>query len=147
MAQRVAGGGFGDPGRVHCRSKGSLEDCFVEVMPASLAGGGVEVEACCREDPLPCPFSRGGRVLETECARELYVAGAGAEIGRVLTSNTFELSPKIGRDGFWQKRDAIFLTLALANDDVTRAEVQILDAQSSALGDPQTSAVEQPRHE
>jgi hypothetical protein len=147
VAQRVARGGLGDAGRLHCASKGSLKDGFVEVVPATLAGVGVDVEACCWEHPLPRPFSCGGWILETECAGELDVARAGAEVGRVLALGSFELPPEIGRDGLWEERDAILQALALPNDDLTRAEVQVLDTQSGALGDAQAGTVEKSSHE
>ena len=45
-----------------------LEDRFVKVMAAPLAGGAVHLEARGREDPLPSPVSAGARILAQERA-------------------------------------------------------------------------------
>jgi len=147
VAQRVARGRFGDAGRVHRGSKGALEDRFVEVMPASLAGGSVEVQARCGEHPLPGPFARGGRILEAQRAGEFDATRAGAEVGGVLVPGVFELLPEIGGGGYWEECDAIPSALALSNDDMAGAKVQIFDAESGALGDAQAGAVQELRHQ
>jgi hypothetical protein len=44
----------------------ALENGFVEMMAATLAGEPVHVEPCGGEDPLPRPFAPGMRVLPQE---------------------------------------------------------------------------------
>jgi hypothetical protein len=107
----------------------------------------VDVHASCREHPLPGPFARGGGILEAQRAGELHVTRAGAEVGGVLVPGAFELLPEIGRGGSWKERDAIFAALALSNDDVACAKVQILDPQGDAFGDTQACAVKELCHQ
>ena len=45
---------------------GALENGFVEMVAATLAGETVHIESCGGEDPLPRPFASGMRVLPQE---------------------------------------------------------------------------------
>ena len=53
MAEAVTGGWLGEAGRADGLVEGALEDGFVEVVAAELAGGLVAVCARCEEEPLP----------------------------------------------------------------------------------------------
>jgi hypothetical protein len=52
----------GADGILHC----ALENGFVEMVAAPLAGEAIHIESGGRKDPLPRPFAPGMRVLPEE---------------------------------------------------------------------------------
>jgi hypothetical protein len=70
MAQGMARGGAGHSGGARRVLDGALENRFVKMMPAPLAGRLVDVKPDGGKDPLPCPFTGGLRVLRPKRARQ-----------------------------------------------------------------------------
>jgi hypothetical protein len=68
VAEGVARGGLGETGGADRVLHGALEDRFVEMVAATLAGEPVHVQPRGREDSLPRPFAPGARVLPEEGA-------------------------------------------------------------------------------
>jgi hypothetical protein len=62
----MARGGLGDAGGTDRVLHGALENGFVEMVAATLAGNVVHVESRGREDPLPRPFTPSVWVLAEE---------------------------------------------------------------------------------
>jgi hypothetical protein len=91
VAEGVARRGLGDPGRAHRIPHGALEDGFVQVVTAPLAGGVVDIDAGGREDPLPAPLASRVRILAKQRAWQLHPAGAVTEIGLMLLLDTREV--------------------------------------------------------
>jgi hypothetical protein len=65
----------------------------------------------------------------------------------MLGSDRLEVLGEIGLGHGRQHRDAILVTLAAPDDELVGGELDVLDAESAALEDPQPGAVEQARHE
>jgi len=147
----VAQGVAGDPLRDSCRLRGpayrALEDGLVEMMPASLAGGGVDVLASRWEDPLPEPLAAGVGELGVQGVGELDPARATLEVCAMLASDLHEL-PLEGLDcDHRQQGDAIAVALATANDDLPLGEIEILHPQACTLEESEARSVEERRHE
>jgi hypothetical protein len=65
----------------------------------------------------------------------------------MLGSDGLEVPCQIDLDHSGQHRDAIPVALAAADDDLVRGEVDVLDAEPTALEHPKPSAVQQACHE
>ena len=63
VAQGVRCGSLRDPGSAHRAFHDPLENGLVQVVPATLAGVPVHIEACRGEDPLPYPLPARVRIL------------------------------------------------------------------------------------
>src|SRR5215470_20073496 len=125
MPEGVARGGLGDPGAVDRLLHRPLKDGFVEVVPATLAGDAVHVNARGREDPLPSPGSAGVRVLAEERAGQLDPAGAVPEVVVVLPAPPLEVGEQVGLHRGRQHGGAIRVPLAVADGELVRREVHV----------------------
>jgi len=147
VAEGVATYALGDA-RAECGSPDrALQDRFVEVMAAALVGQSAGVDAGCRKDPLPGPFSSGIGVLPREGARQFDPAGAGLQVELMLGAHCFDVPQEIGLDGSRQHRQAILVPFAGAYHDLIPAGIDVLHAQARALEEAQACAIEQERHE
>src|SRR5712691_2031511 len=99
VTEGVAGGRLGNAGRADRVLHGPLENGFVEMVAAPLAGEPVHVDARRREDPLPAPLTARVRVLARERSRQLDPAGALPEVGLVLLAPALNVSGQGGLDG------------------------------------------------
>jgi hypothetical protein len=126
---------------------GALEDGFVEVVSTAFVGDRVEVDACGGEEPLPGPFARSAGVLDAEGVGNLDVAGAAAEIGLVLAAYVLEVGSKRADESDGQRSEAVLFALAVAHANFSSFEVEVFDAESGALEQAQSGAVEERRHE
>jgi hypothetical protein len=63
VAQGVRCGSLRDPGSAHRAFHDPLANGLVQVVPATLAGVPVHIEACRGEDPLPYPLPAPVRIL------------------------------------------------------------------------------------
>ena len=91
VAEGVAGDSFGEVEGFCGGADGALEDGFVEVVAAGLAGGLVEVGSCRGEGPLPGPFFSGIGVLAGEGAGEFDPAGSLLEVFLMLDFGFWEV--------------------------------------------------------
>ena len=63
VTKAMTRGRLGNPRFPHGLLYGALEDGFVKVMTADLACAAVDIEACRRKGPLPCPLMASAGVL------------------------------------------------------------------------------------
>ncbi|SRR6266536_275683 len=77
----------------------ALQDRFVEVMAAAVAGQSVDVDARGRKDPLPGPFAPCVGVLPREGPRQLDPARSGLEVALMLVADPVEMPEEINLDG------------------------------------------------
>ena len=96
VAERVAGGPLGDTGGQHSVLHGTLEDRFMQVMAATLAGHLVHVGARGWEDPLPSPLTTRVGILAREGPRQLNPAGALPQISLVLLAHPRHVADELG---------------------------------------------------
>src|SRR2546428_13752075 len=103
------------------------------MMATALTRRPVEVEPGGREDPLPRPLAASVRVLAGQGPGQLDPAGTVCQVGFVLPLHPLQV-PGEGRLGHvWQDGDAILGALAVADDDLIRCEVDVLDSQAVAF--------------
>lgn len=126
---------------------GALQDGFVEVMTAALAGSAIGVDSGRRKDPLPRPFAAGASVLFDEGVGEGYMARSAPQVPLVLGVDAFDMNGQAFADCVRQERDPVFASFARSDDHLTSVEIDILDAQVRALEKPQACAVEKHCHE
>jgi len=112
---------------------GALYHGLVQVMTAALARGAVEVEAGGRKDPLPRPLPAGVRILAGQGPGQLDPAGTACQVGLVLPLYSLQVLGEGPLGHCWPDSDAILGALAVADDDLTRCEVDVLDSQAGAL--------------
>jgi len=65
---------------------------LVQVVASALAGGVIDVDPRCREDPLPAPLAAGVRILPGQCVRQLDPAGAPSEVVVVAASRPLQMA-------------------------------------------------------
>src|SRR5262249_35834219 len=103
------------------------------MMTAALTGGPVDVEARRREHPLPGPFAPRVRVLPSERPRQLDPPRALAEVALMERSHSFEMLREVGLDRGRQHRPPVLAALAVADRDLVRREVDVLDSQPATF--------------
>src|SRR5438876_2013699 len=126
---------------------GALQDGFVQVMPAPLAGAPVDIHAGRREDPLPHPLAPSIWVFSSERRRQLDPAGSIFDVTTVLFLYKLQMTGELRLDRGGQHRHSVLVTLAASHDDLVRREVDVLHTQAAALQQPQPGPVEQVRHQ
>src|SRR2546422_1560863 len=87
------------------------------------------------------------RRLDARVAGQLLVAESLGEIPLVKELRALEMFFEGRNDRVWKKRDAVFRPLAVAHDDLTIFEVDVLDSQPQAFAKTKAGAVEQTRHQ
>ena len=93
VTQGVATRALGDSGSQKRAVDGPLDDGFMKVMPAPLAGFLVEIDTRRREDPLPSGVPAGVGVLSCESVVELDPACSPAQVRLMLLERLRHLSP------------------------------------------------------
>jgi hypothetical protein len=125
----------------------ALEDCFMEMVAATLAGRRVVVGPRCRERPLPEPAAWGTRKFGADAVGDFDVAGAVAEVLLVLAPYENEMFVEFSAELEGEDGDAVFGSLAPAHDDLARGEVDVFDSQRCALEEPETGSIQEERHD
>jgi hypothetical protein len=100
----------------------------VKMVAMDLSGAGVAVLSCCGEGPLPRPFAGGMRRFAREGAGELDVSGTSGEIAAMKLVDVAQVFAKGLANVSRQERDAIVSSFSVADDDVTRCEVDVFHA-------------------
>src|SRR5262249_60323116 len=118
-------------------------DGFVQVMTAALAGGGLDIDACRGEHPLPGPLAARVRVLEGEGGGKLDPAGPSFEIASVLGADPVEMPGKLRLQERGELGDEVVVILTRPHDDLVRADVHVLDSQAAALEEAKPGSVHQ----
>jgi hypothetical protein len=143
----MAGCWFGKPRMFYRGAERTLEDGFVQVVPAQLAARGVPIVARGWEDPLPGPFTRRFGILNSERAGKLYVASVRCKVGLVLREDYTQVIGKRLSDLVWQDRDAVLSAFALADEHLPRREVNVFDPKLRALENSKSRAIHQCGHQ
>jgi hypothetical protein len=85
------------------------------------------------ENILPQPFARGIWILAFERKGQKSLAASGAHVIIMLHLDFQEMSFERRDERTGQNRAAVFRALAVAHDDLTIAEINVLDAQPHAF--------------
>src|SRR3977135_721712 len=94
VAKRVAGRGLRDSGPAYGLVDCPLQDGLVKMVPAPLARGSIDIDAGCREDPLPA----GVGILARKRPRQRHPAGSGSQIRLVLETGSLKMRSRRIRD-------------------------------------------------
>ena len=95
VAQGVGRGPLHDPGPPDRTFHYALENGLVQVVPATLAGVPVHIEACRGEDPLPYPLPARVRILPPERRGELDPTRPVLKVAPVLLPDALEIPGQI----------------------------------------------------
>jgi len=79
-------------GTLGCRTHSALDDGFVQVVPALVAGGAITVPAGGWEDPLPTPSTVVATVLPRQGVRQLDPSEARGKVPLVQSTNPEEVA-------------------------------------------------------
>jgi len=142
MAQGVGARHFGDPSSANRRAHGALDDSFVQMVTAALAGLAIDVGAGGGEDPLPGPLTRGGRVLARNGVRKRDEAAAATPVIGVLGAPCRQLAAQRFSQYPRQDRAPIFLPFSPSHDQLSVFEVDVLHPKLQGLEQPHAGAVE-----
>ena len=138
----MAADGFGNLGELDSGSDGTLENKFMQVMAAFLLGTRIFGKAAGREGVLPAPFASGFRVFPLQSFGQINFTKAIGEIFLVQDFHAGEVFLKLGFDRGRQNGDAVFVSFAIANDDLVEVEIDIFDAEAEAFEQTKAGAVE-----
>jgi hypothetical protein len=146
VAEGVQRGSLRNPGAVHGRFDDALKYRFAEMMSSELSSSTVTVRPCRGEYPLPNPLSPRIRVLARERVRKLDPAGAVPQIAPMLFTSLSEVAAQVAFDCRWQHRHPI-VALGATDDNLIGGEVDVLDAEATALKQAQSGAIEERGHQ
>src|SRR5437868_8877251 len=91
MPERVTARVLQDAGLAQRALDGALDDRFVQVMAAALAGDAIHIVSGRREHPLPAQLAPGVRVLSRQRVGNGDPAGAGLEVHAMLPAYRLDL--------------------------------------------------------
>src|SRR6266581_149112 len=147
MAQRVAGHALVDTGGPRRFLHRALQYRIIEVMAANRSVLRVNGTMFGRKHVLPGPFITGARVLARERERQMHLAVTLAQVARVQSAHLLQVRAQRLHELFRQQRHPVFLSLALAHQDLAVVEIHILDTQPKAFEVAQSRTVEQAGHQ
>jgi len=142
MTQSVTASMFEDAGFQPRFSKCTLQDRFVQMMPALLAGKAIYKMIRCRKNPLPTPFLTGIGIFALKRVRQSNTSYTSFEVGLMLGFNESEVLQKRLSDCSWQGRMAVFVPFSGTNHDFVLRKVDIFYAQAAAFYEAQPSTIE-----
>src|SRR5438034_10746868 len=96
MPERVTARVLGDAGLAQRALDGALNDGFVQVMAAPLAGEAIHIVSGRREHPLPAELASGVRILSRERVGQGDPAGAGLDVHAMLPAYSLDLREQAG---------------------------------------------------
>src|SRR5438128_8134281 len=115
MPERVTARVLGDAGLAQRALDGALNDGFVQVMAAPLAGEAIHIVSGRREHPLPAELASGVRILSRERVGQGDPAGAGLDVHAMLPAYSLDLRQQAGLGGGGKHGHAVLGALAAAN--------------------------------
>jgi len=121
---------------------GFLQQAGVKVVAHGLFGDGVDRQSRGREEVLPESFAGGAGVFAGEGVGEANFAEAVSEVGLMDALDGLNLALEGGDEGIGEDGGAVVFAFAVTDNDLTTAEVYVLDAQAQAFHEPQSAAVE-----
>src|SRR5215475_9705021 len=126
MAQAVWAGGLGHAGFQPSFFERSLQDRFMQMVPAFFSSHSIGVMTGCREYPLPSPlFSRVG-VFALQGVRQCDSPQAAFEIAPVLLLDYFEMLSERFFHRCRKHRVPIFVSFSGTHNYLVGGEIDIL---------------------
>jgi len=126
---------------------GLLDERFVDVVPALLAGPRVHPAMLLWKHGLPAPLAICIWILAGQGVRQLHAAVAVGQVLLVNCVDSLEMFLQGASDRLWHHRRTILVFLAFADRDLAALEIEILDPQVKRFGQSQAAAVQEHRDE
>jgi len=133
---------FAYSGELGCMANRFLQNAGVYMVAPDLFGFGVNRTGGSGEYVLPHPFFGRVGIFPGEGIRQVYLAVAGFQVLLVNNLDRFQVQFQISDKRIGEHGGAVFFPLAIADNDLVVAKVNVLDAQAQALGQAQAAAVE-----
>lgn len=130
VAEGVGGDALVNLGSDGGSADGSLDSGFVEVVSPSDSGSRIGRESGGGEDPLPAPFTARFGQLAFERVGKFDARCMGTAVAFVEGAHALEVAGDRIFEGFREECGAITVSLAFADDELTSAGVEVLDAQA-----------------
>src|SRR2546422_3224424 len=105
---------------------GALQDGFVQMMSAPLAGEPLHVHAGRREDPVPHPLSPRIRVFPSERRRKLDPPGSALHVTAILLPHGLQMTSEIRLDHGGEHPHPVLLAPAAPPHELVRREDELL---------------------
>ncbi len=135
------------PARLDGAADELLEGGLGQMMPSLDPRARVDRSPGRGEDVLPGGLAIGVGILLGQGVGEVDAAEPLGDIAFVPAPDAGDLILQGFRQRPWQEGHAVLLPLAVADDEVVLAEIDVLDPEAEAFHQPQTGAVEQAGHE
>jgi len=136
-----------DPGAISRTLEESGEILFAHVMPPALAASRIARHLPRREEPLPTKFPLLVRILAFQRVGQVDRAEPHCQILLMQASDRFDLRDQGLSATFRQHGDAVLLSPASPDHDVSLVDADVLDSQPTALAVTQSRSVHQLEHQ
>jgi hypothetical protein len=143
----MATGGLEDPAAADGGPDGALEGAFGGMVASDDAATGVDRAAGGGEEVLPAELAIGVRILRRQGMGQMGAAVALLDIVPVEGPDAIDLLAQGFFQGAGQQGDAVLRALAVADDEMALAEVDVLDPEAEAFQQSEAGAVEQAGHQ
>lgn len=122
---------------------GPLNDGGVKMPAAAETGAGIVDQAGRREEVLPAKVGCGARVLAMVSRGQEGTAETTAKVFLVECVKLLKVNQKTRFQAHREDGKAVLVTFAADDTDAIVLEIEMLDAEIEALGEPEARAVQQ----
>jgi hypothetical protein len=136
-----------DPGATHGAPDGFLRGGLGQRVPSLEPGARVDRSPGRGEDVLPGRLAIGVGILLGQGMRQVDSTEPRGDIPIVPAPNGIDLPHQGFHQRSGQEGHAVFLPLAVADDEVLLAEIDVLDPEAEAFHQPQPGTIKQTGHE
>lgn len=147
VPEGMATGGLEDAGVADRDADGALKGALGGVVASDDAGAGVGGESSGGEEILPAELAIGARILLCQSVGEIDAAVSLGEVASMEGLDAIHLPAQGLFERAGQEGDAILPALAVADEDVALAEVDVLDPEPEAFHQPQPGSIEEAGHQ
>jgi hypothetical protein len=129
VAQAVTGGALGESCLTRGMNDGALYRAFMEVMAAAFSGGKMHICARGGEEPLPEPVALRVGILASKGIGHHDAACASGKIALKERAHTCDVLEQRLDQISGQHRAPVFPAFAIAHEQLTTLEIDILDTE------------------
>jgi hypothetical protein len=147
VPERVARGRLDDPGASDGAANEFLQRGLGQMMAPLDPGSGVDRSSRRGKDVLPGQLTIGVGILLGQGMRQVDSTEPLGDIPIVPAPNGIDLPHQGFHQRSGQEGHAVFLPLAVADDEVLLAEIDVLDPEAEAFHQPQPGTIKQTGHE
>lgn len=112
-------------------------------MTELCAGAGIGRKLRSRKDPLPPPLTVGSGIFSRQRVGQIHAAEAMPEVALRLLTYALQMTGERGFHYGGQHREALFVPLTCAADDVIACQIDVFDSQPSAFPEPHPCSIQE----